>query len=184
MPFRPAFQIITNYSSCSQVLPALHGCQDRAPLVGKFLPCGQAISAPLPSESISTNASHSGWGAACGSRHLSGHWVAEHAWHISLLKLQAILLAISHWALLLRGKVVSIHSNNKTAVACLLKEVGTRSLRLMGITCHLLAVVDHWGIVSRPCYVPGIANVEANALSHDQQEVAWCILPEVASPLF
>lgn len=54
----------------------------------------------------------------------------------------------------------------------------------MSITRHLLTLVDRWGIIFRPCYALGIVNVEANALSCDRQEVAWCVLPEVARQLF
>lgn len=130
------------------------------------------------------DASRSGWGATWGSLRLSGRWSSERTWHINALELQAILLALSRWAPLLRGRVISVHSDNKTVAAYLLKEGGMKSARLMAITPSLLAIVDRWGIIILPCYVLGIANVEADALSSENQEATWCILPEVAHQLF
>lgn len=49
--------------------------------------------------------------------------------------------------------MVSIHRDNRTAVAYSLKEVGTRSYHFMEITCQILLLADCWGILVQPFYV-------------------------------
>jgi hypothetical protein len=142
------------------------------------------LSPALPSVAMSADASGSGWGATWGTRSLAGTWEALDRRHINVLELQAIYNATLQWAPLLRGKVVSVHSDNKTAVAYILREGGTRSPPLMALTRRLLHLVDKWGITLRPCYIPGIANVEADALSRSRVITEWSLLSGIFRRLF
>lgn len=138
----------------------------------------------LPSTMVSTDASCRGWGATWGHHSVSGLWYPGGSDHINILELRAILLAIKHWAPQLRGYMVSIHTVNRTAISYILREGGTRSPKLMSLTRELSLFSDKWNIVLRPCYLPGIANAEADALSWNKQIVEWCLLPDIAANLF
>lgn len=85
----------------------------------------------------------------------------------------------------LHGWVVSMHEDNKNTISYLLKEGGgTHSPSLMSIFRCILALADRWQIEIQLCYVLGIANLEAHALSCNQQVSEWCLLLEVTQQLF
>lgn len=155
-------------------------------MVGRAFCPRKTSGSPPPSQAVTTDASHSGWGASWGNRQLSGSWsvsVNERD-HINVLELRAIFLALSEWAPVLRGVTVAIHCDNKTAVSYILKEGGTRSHSLMMWARCLLTLVDRWGIQLRPAYLPGMANLEADALSRGKKVEEWSILPGIAKTLF
>lgn len=137
------------------------------------------LHAPLPSVFITTDASKQG-GAVWDHRSVSGSWDISQSHHINWLELQAIFLALKHWALHLHSKVVAIQSNNCTVVSYIRKRGRTRSRDLMTLTWHLLALADRWGITLRPSYIPGLLNVEADALSRGKKSQGWHLLPWMA----
>lgn len=138
---------------------------------------------PLPSTSISTDASQEGWGATWGDQVISGSWPTGGSSHINYLELKAIFLALWHWFHSLRGQVISVHADNQTAVAYILQEEGTHSPKLMALTRDLLNFVDKWGMVLRPCYIQGNSNIEADALSQQKTIVEWSLLPDIVGQL-
>lgn len=71
----------------------------------------------------------------------------------------------------------ALHCDNHTAVTYVLHEVGTHSPRLMALTQELLHLVDRWDIMLHPCYLPGVANIEPDALSHNKSLMECCIQP-------
>lgn len=127
-----------------------------------------------------TDALRSGWGATWGPWNLSGSWKALVQNHINALEMRAILEAVWVWAPELWGAVVVIHCDNRSAVSYLLREGGTCSPRLMQLARELILFADRWHLQLRSCYLPGIANLEADALSRRKAVVEWCLHPEVA----
>lgn len=101
-----------------------------------------------------------------------------------MLELQAVPNAICHWAPFLQGQVVSIQSNSRSAVVYIVQEGGTHSPRHMNLTQELLFLADCWGIELRPYYLPGVVNIEADALSQSKLVVEWCIRPDIIHALF
>lgn len=87
-----------------------------------------------------------------------------------MLELRAVLNAVWQWAPLLHGQVVSVQLDNCSAVAYILREGGTCSTRLMSLTKQLF-LADLWQIELCLCYLPGIANIEADALLRVNKQV-------------
>lgn len=138
-----------------------------------------------PTVTVASDASKSGWGAQWGAKQLAGIWSREEAdQHINLLEMRAVLLALKEWAPLLRGKVIAWYADNKTVVAYLLKEGGTRSWSLCLLTKEVFRILDRWAITIRPAYLKGIANAGADALSRGRAVKEWCLDPRVSTRLF
>ena len=146
---------------------------------------GLPLVPPLPSVSISTDASTKGWGAHWGESSLAGTWSPQDSrLHINCLEMKAVILTFKAWGSSLRGKVVALHCDNKAVVAYLMKEGGTKSPGLCHLTRILFSLLDKWAISLRPAYLRGIANIEADSLSRGKQLQEWCLLPQVASQIF
>lgn len=79
----------------------------------------------------------------------------------------------------LQGSTVAIHCNNKTAVTYTIWEGGTKSRSLMKWTRKLWCLTDKWCILLRPAYLPGMANLEADALSRGKRVQEWALLPHI-----
>lgn len=58
----------------------------------------------------------------------------------------------------------------------ILKEGGTKSKKLWLEASRLLHMCDRWDMTLRPAYLPGLMNVEADALSRGKQVEEWAIL--------
>lgn len=146
---------------------------------------GVSLSPRLPQHTITTDASKFGWGAQWGPHNASGPWPPRlQRRHINLLELQAVKLALKQWAPQLRGSTVALFCDNKTVVAYLAKEGGTRSLPLCTLTRETLAIVDRWAITLRPAYLKGIANSDADALSRGQTCREWHLTHKTARRVF
>lgn len=65
-----------------------------------------------------------------------------------------------------------------------MREVGKCSPILMAVTRELLGFVDKWQMTLRPCYLHGIANIEANVPSRDKKVIKWSLQPDVTAKLF
>lgn len=130
------------------------------------------------------DASRHGWGAGWDHRHISGQWEPHCLDHINAQELWAVLNALRQWAPLLHDQVVSMQSDNHSAVAYVLWEGDTHSPRLMSLTDELLFFVDHWDMELCPCYLPRVVNIEADVLSHSEQSVKWHICPDIAQARF
>jgi len=98
--------------------------------------------------------------------------------------MKAAINAFKQWGPALRGQVVALNADNKSMVAYLLKEGGTKSPALCQLARDLFTIVDKWGIVIRPAYLRGIGNVEADCLSRGQQVKEWCLRPALAHRVF
>ena len=91
---------------------------------------------------------------------------------------------LQHWAPRLRGRTVSLQVENRSVVAYLLKEGGTRSRPLCLLTMQVFHLCQKLGIALRPAYLPGVANVAADALSRGRQVVEWHLNPTVVGDIF
>ena len=147
------------------------------------------IASPLnpgtPDTTVTSDASTTGWGAQWGSRHLAGTWdPAQSSLHINILEMTAVHLALKAWAPSLKGSTVAWYADNKTVVAHLLKEGGTRAWDLCLLTKQVFKLLDRWTITLRPAYLKGIANSGADALSRGKEVKEWHLAPQTAKLLF
>ena len=134
-----------------------------------------------PSVAMTTDASNSGWGATLGSRSASGRWsAAESKLHINHLELLAVLKAVHCFTCHLRMKTIVLQLDNVTATSYLNKEGGTRSAALNRVkfSCqsHCITLIR--------AYLPGVANLGADAHSRGQVSREWFLNPSVVEKIF
>jgi len=148
---------------------------------------GMPLSRPETELTLFTDASNSGWGAQLGSHSSLGLWSSTlQSRHINILELQAVLNAVRAFLPSLRSRAVRLMCDNATAIAYIRNEGGTRSFKLTQLAIRLLRLCDRWGITLVPVHLPGIRNVQADALSRLGQSLPteWTILPERLQPVF
>ncbi len=79
----------------------------------KFLRGGVRLGACFRRETVTTDASLTGWGAVCQGRPAHGTWTeAQRGWHINRLELLAVFLALQHFSRLLNGRHVLVRTDN------------------------------------------------------------------------
>ena len=131
---------------------------------------GVELRTPPTTLSMTTDASASGWGATLDHRSASGKWTVKEAeLHINHLELLAVMKAVQAFVLRLRNKGVTVHLDNVTAASYFLKEGGTRSARLNEPTRDILSYCSRHRVILVPAFLPGIANLGADALSRGMQ---------------
>ena len=143
---------------------------------------GSPLRPPSPSKHLFTDASLEGWGAHLDFKELSGVWDPPfNSWHINSLELEAVRLALCHWASLLRGQVVLVATDNSTVVSYVNKQGGTRSLTLCRQVRSLLLWCWDNDIQVRARHIPGKLNVLADSLSRRGQVLPseWSLAPPV-----
>ncbi|KAJ1121781.1 hypothetical protein NDU88_000300 [Pleurodeles waltl] len=95
------------------------------------LSVGAPFHQVLPSDTLVTDASLQGWGAHLGPFQAQGLWSdKEKQYHINLLELRAVHLALKSFIPLIQGKTLLIQTDNTTTMYYLNKQGGTRSLPL------------------------------------------------------
>ena len=148
---------------------------------------GVPLQQPDPTLSLCTDASTVGWGAHLEQEEVAGTWSqAQSEDHINQLELTAVILAVRHFAPLLRGHRVRLYCDNATAVAYLRKEGGTHSDSLSRLAEDILQQCDRLEVSLLPVHLPGVRNVRADALSRRGVALPgeWSIAPQVLAPIF
>ena len=147
------------------VLPNLHWWSSP-----KTLLRGVPTVPPKPQVQVTTDASTKGWGAAWSGRQIQGTWPeAEARLHINALELLAVVRTLQQWGVHWRGKSVIFLMDNRTAVAYLLKQGGTRSHSSTLIAEELFRLADGLDLFLTAAYLPGERNVLADMLSRANQ---------------
>ena len=148
-------------------------------------PSAKSLLRPYPQATVATDASNHGWGAAWADKRLAGTWSPSEApLHINVKEMLAVLKAITAWARDLSGLTVSLQSDNRTVVAYLTKEGGTRSPELCDLAFTVLRKCDLYTINLRPAYLPGMANLEADGLSRGKKLQEWTLQGSTVRELF
>ena len=129
-----------------------------------------------------TDASNEGWGAHLGDFTARGLWsIQESAFHINLLELKAVLLALKQFERLCWNQTILVCSDNTTVVSYINKEGGMKSGSLCALLWRLLMWCNQRQIVLRARHIPGHLNVIADKLSRHGQviQTEWSLLQEV-----
>lgn len=133
---------------------------------------------PHPTNFLTTDASDQAWGAQLNNLAFSGNWSKEEeTLHCNQKEMLAILHALQNHTHVLRHSSILIQCDNKTAVAYLRKEGGTKSLPLMEITYQILNLLDLNQIHFSIHYIPGKLNNHADHLSRHRLPPEWHLLP-------
>jgi hypothetical protein len=137
------------------------------------------VFVPSPTKFLVTDASDDGWGATLQGRCFQGRWSEnEQQLHINAKELLAVRNVLQACAHSLRNKVLSVQLDNRTAVAYIQRQGGTKSLVLHRIALELLSLCQQHSILLQPHYLPGLLNWSADALSrHWELSTEWHLLP-------
>ena len=135
--------------------------------------CSLSDLTPVPikikksSLSLYCDASNSGWGAWLSSdESISGTWSPEESeLHINFLELKTVYLAISQFSDILKDKIVTIFSDNTTAVQYLRRMGGTHSFSLCSLALDIYALIISNNISIIPMHIAGTDNNIADFFS-------------------
>ena len=140
-----------------------------------------------PDLALFSDASLEGWGATIKDLQFSGAWsIQEKKLHINNLELRAIWNALKEAELLVSNKVVSVFSDNTTALAYLVKQGGTKSLDLYQLVRQILCWAEERNVSLIPQYISGAKNVMADSLSRRGQVLPteWMLISVVCQQLW
>lgn len=144
-----------------------------------------AIFPPTPQAFVTTDASNTGWGALVNNMTFKGIWSASQMeWHINLKEMYAVRRALElNWPLL-QNKVVLVQSDNRTVVAYIHKEGGTKSFNLLQEVEALFSVAMKYNMVLIARFIPGMYNTWADNLSRKRLLPDWHLSPEITRRIF
>ncbi|KAL0809316.1 hypothetical protein ABMA28_011526 [Loxostege sticticalis] len=134
---------------------------------------------------LTTDAADAGWGAQLNGMFLSGKWTSlQERWHSNVKEMYAVYGAILDQQNALRGAHILIQSDNRTLVAYIRNEGGTRSLALLNLTTRLLNLTEQLELTLSACYLPGNLNGIADRLSRGRAVPEWHLLPQATEAIF
>ncbi|XP_033987890.1 uncharacterized protein LOC117483621 [Trematomus bernacchii] len=165
-----------------QCLHSLSRWRNRA-----YLLMGAPMGAiPSRRETVTVDACLSGWGAVWQGRTVQGLWSAqEGAYHINVLELRAVLLALRHFLPQLTDRHVLVRSDNMSAVSQINHQGGTRSAQLLRVSQSLLSWASPRLASLRAVFLPGDQNQVADFLSrHKPPPGEWRLHPEVVETIW
>ena len=152
----------------------------------EFLLAGVRLGICASRETVTTDASLTGWGAVCQGRPAHGVWTAtQRGWHINRLELLAVFLALQYFSNLLTGRHVLLRSDNMAVVSYLNHQGGLRSRPLCRLARSILLWSRNRFLSIRAVHVPGRLNVGADLLSRQTLEQGeWRLHPQTVSLLW
>ena len=128
---------------------------------------GLPLGLPQPDLLLFTDASDTGWGVSLEDSHLSGLWPPGCSqYSINHRELLAVLYAVQGFLPLLKGRSISLFSDNTTALSYLRNQRGTHSSNLNAVAQAILRLCETNRIRILPQFIPGRLNVLADSLSH------------------
>ncbi|XP_058810379.1 uncharacterized protein LOC131675418 [Phymastichus coffea] len=134
---------------------------------------------------LTTDAADAGWGAQVNNIHTSGSWTArQRSWHSNKKELYAVYASLQEFPQELRNAHILVQSDNRTLVAYINKEGGTRSIELLDLTFHVLQLDDSMNVTLTAAYLPGRYNGIADRLSRKKPIPEWHLLIETRNKIF
>ncbi|XP_050311933.1 uncharacterized protein LOC126747391 [Anthonomus grandis grandis] len=134
---------------------------------------------------ITADASDIGWGAHINGRLISGIWdINQRFWHINKKELYAVLRTFQLELHILKNKRVLVQSDNKTVVAYIRNQGGTRASLLTEMVSCLLEMCQEHQIDIVPQFIPGVYNDIADSLSRQKHLADWHLSEKVTRLIF
>ncbi|XP_059381433.1 uncharacterized protein LOC132116575, partial [Carassius carassius] len=152
----------------------------------EFLLTGVRLGICASRETVTTDASLTGWGAVCQGRPAHGVWTAaQRSWHINKLELLAVFLALQYFSSLLTGRHVLLRTDNTAVVAYLNHQGGLRSRPLCRLARRILLWSHDKFLSIRAVHIPGRLNFGADLLSRQTLEQGeWRLHPQTVNHLW
>ena len=151
----------------------------------EFLTRGKSLYPPQPTVTVTTDASHIGWGGHCMELTAFGDWpTAGPRPHINVLEFRAVLLSLRAFLPYIRHQNVLVRTDNVTVAAYINRQGGTHSVRLNTLAAQLWAWCRHQGITPMASHIPGQENLIADFLSRGRVLPSeWTLHPRVVTRL-
>ena len=131
---------------------------------------GDLLALSSPDQMFWSDASNLGWGATVADQFASGIWLeGEVSLSINQRELLAVERGLRALCTCLEGRVVTVFSDNTTAVAYLRRQGGTLSPALNAVAQRILRWAEQLNIILMPQFVPGRNNMVADTLSRPDQ---------------
>lgn len=125
---------------------------------------------------VTTDAAGKGWGATINSLKLEGLWnKPQMLWHSNHKELWAVLETLRQHGAQMKNQTVMIQSDNKSVVAYITKEGGTKSLKLLEITEKIFHLSRLYQINLVARFIPGRYNSTADTLSRASALPEWTL---------
>ena len=121
-----------------------------------------------PQATVFTDSSTTGWGIYWeqGDLEYGEEWpIEQQSWHINILELKAVLLALLMLVKHLRNKHIQLFIDNTTAISCIKKGGSTKSFTCNAVTQDIFKYAWSKGITFILAYIPTKENVRADRAS-------------------
>ena len=140
---------------------------------------GKLLIQPPAQMCMQTDASRKGWGASCQGVSTGGKWSEkERTYHINILELIAVKLALLTFINQVRGKNLHLQVDNMTALSYILKQGGTGNVVLLETAKEIWKIILEQGITITAEYLPSSLNVIADWESrHVEDPSDWKLDP-------
>jgi ribonuclease HI len=145
---------------------------------------GLSWKTPVPSVTLTTDASLEAWGAHMQKYKVQGKWSkSQKSWHINVLEMLAVFKALK--AFQIRNKSVLIQTDNTTVLSYINKSGGTRSLQLCQMTWEMFSWCMENQVTLQAVHIPGERNLLADKLSRQMSSpTEWELNNQVVHKLF
>ncbi|KAJ1204852.1 hypothetical protein NDU88_000290 [Pleurodeles waltl] len=147
---------------------------------------GKPFQQSPPVATVITDASTLGWGAHLGDLEIKGLWSPEEQiFHINLLELRAVRLALKAFLPSLRGQSVQVLTDNTTTMWYINKQGGVGSYLLCREALRLWSWAKDHQICLIANHLAGVLNVRADSLSrHFSADHEWRLHPDQVRLIF
>ncbi|KAJ1165465.1 hypothetical protein NDU88_005893 [Pleurodeles waltl] len=147
---------------------------------------GRPFSLPPPVATVVTDASTLGWGAHLGGLEVKGLWTpVEQRFHINLLELRAVRLALKAFLPSIRGQSVQILTDNTTAMWYINKQGGVGSYLLCREALRLWSWLQDHKICLVAHHLARALNLRADVLSRRSSvDHEWRLQPDLVLYIF
>ncbi|KAJ1112338.1 hypothetical protein NDU88_000606 [Pleurodeles waltl] len=147
---------------------------------------GKPFAQSPPVATVITDASTLGWGANLGDLEIKGLWSPEEQrFHINLLELRAVRLALKAFLPSLRGQSVQVLTDNTTTMWYINKQGGVGSYLLCREALRLWSWAKDHQICLVANHLAGVLNVRADSLSRQfSADHEWRLHPDQVSLIF